>query len=760
MDGSDTRIVSVDLDYNKSKDILQKLIPRHVPGLINNNTLSKTSKRPLYKGWMKITEEKSAELASQANHRDGPFIYLTGETTKHFVVDLDTKDPLRKDHEQKIDGVEYWTQHFEEPDTTNTLVIKTPSGGYHLIYKYEKGVTSGELEKGVLIDILSDGRGMFFGPGYKMLNLVRPVSAPRKLINIIYNNNNYGVQQQINYGAPEYKIQKDYSSEINIAANSDVKWDVITYDNSFTIIPHTSLCTVDDNYSHTEDKHSWFVVSKNRVVAKCHNPKHKERVVTGLISKRIREIFYSDINTFEQFMNDVIELCHGESFFRADGFVWKAKKNKPWIYDKVASYENFINMYFHSNPVFVKNPKKFVDVVKYMETIQHQTFPLIKKCSDYVGFKNCAVNVVTHELLDGNSWKTTSIPRHYIDDFFDWNNTNTPLFDNLVQHQLGSGDIYTYFIAFIGRLFYKVKRFDNYNVVPWIKGHSATGKSTILTIIKNMFASGSVGVLNSNNETTFGLQSKYNKELLIAHEISENFKDKLSSDLFKQMVCGEDVSVPRKNKDELVVEWGVPMFLCSNVHLSYKNDQGSITRRLAIFKFDKHVLQKDTTLETRIIKSELPALVAKCLLAYKSMIERIGAESFWESCPEYFHENVREMSEETDYIYMFLTLPPGDNIYGNKDMYFKREEGSVMLLQDFKRKFLNYMRYRHPGVKYRWNSDYDSFERLGYRIDYINVCKGCGSRSKTGCCSEYNTANRSRRYVIENICCVENTIEE
>jgi len=117
------------------------------------------------------------------------------------------------------------------------------------------------------------------------------------------------------------------------------------------------------------------------------------------------------------------------------------------------------------------------------------------------------------------------------------------------------------------------------------------------------------------------------------------------------------------------------------------------------------------------------------------------------------------MCEETDYIYMFLTLPPGDNIYGNKDVYFKKVEGSVMLLQDFRRKFINYMRYRHPGVKYKWTSDYDSFERLGYKIDYINVCKGCKSRSKIGCCSEYNIANRSRRYVIENLYCVENPVD-
>lgn len=62
----------------------------------------------------------------------------------------------------------------------NTLIIKTPSGGLHLVYRYEDGVTSGQLEKDVLIDILSDGKAMFFGPGYEIVNRSKPTSSPPK----------------------------------------------------------------------------------------------------------------------------------------------------------------------------------------------------------------------------------------------------------------------------------------------------------------------------------------------------------------------------------------------------------------------------------------------------------------------------------------------------------------------------------------------------------------------------------------------------
>ena len=438
------------------------------------------------------------------------------------------------------------------------------------------------------------------------------------------------------------------------------------------------------------------MVTKTRVAAQCfsHNT---QKTITGPAAKHLRELLFPDNNSF--FMESLMDLCHGASFVRLDGFVWQSKQDtKKWIYHRVKSYEDFVNAHFKNNKIFMNNPRKF-DVMKYMEVVDHESFPFLKRDVDYIGFDNCLVNIVTYDVIIDPA--CTVVPRHNLAGSFAWDNVATPCFDSLVQHQLGDGEVYTYFLAFIGRLLYKLKRFDNYNIVPLIKGDAGTGKSTILTILRKIFSPGAVGVLNSNNEVTFGLEAKYNKEVLIAHEIDDHLTDRLSSDLFKQMVCGEDISIPRKNKSAIDVTWGVPMFLCSNVHLSYVDSQGSISRRLAIFKFDKYVENKDVTLEARIVESELPAILAKCLKAYGSMISEIGSKSFWEVCPSYFHENTREMSEQTDYIYMFLTLAPGDNVYGNKDVYFMKKQSSSMLLQDFKNKFLNYMRFRHPGAKYR-----------------------------------------------------------
>ena len=120
---------------------------------------------------------------------------------------------------------------------------------------------------------------------------------------------------------------------------------------------------------------------------------------------------------------------------------------------------------------------------------------------------------------------------------------------------------------------------------------------------------------------------------------------------------------------------------------------------------------------------------------------------------KFTHNNCSECSATNktlnDYIHMFLTLPIdcSDNA-----IHFVKQKGAFMFLQDFKKKFYNYMYLEYPNVEYRWTSDYSTFEKLGYKINYINVCKCCNSRSKTGCCSEYNTTNRSRRYIIEDIC--------
>lgn len=202
----------------------------------------------------------------------------------------------------------------------------------------------------------------------------------------------------------------------------------------------------------------------------------------------------------------------------------------------------------------------------FLEIIDHDKFPKTKSNKRYLGFKNGILDLKEEKLVRFDELEDKNIfPRHYINQEYDENAKDTPLFDNLIQCQLPP-EARPYLLAFIGRMFYEVGEKDEWQIVPLIKGDSGTGKSTILGIISAMFSSNQVSTIGSNLERTFGLQSHYNKDIVLIQELTEEMSSRLGSDLFKKMVCGEEVSVPIKNKSAENVKWIAPIFMCGNAN--------------------------------------------------------------------------------------------------------------------------------------------------------------------------------------------------
>jgi hypothetical protein len=382
---------------------------------------------------------------------------------------------------------------------------------------------------------------------------------------------------------------------------------------------------------------------------------------------------------------------------------------------------------------------------------------------------NGMLNIISGELEYYGNLPSGISPRHYINQTCSFENLETPMFDKIIKYQLdneesdveGESPVYMYMLGLIGRLFYDVGEFDNFDVMPFVVGDTNTGKSTLTDIVSAMFAPGSVGVVDSSHETIFGLQSMHGKEVIVSPETPENMANHLSSDKFKKMICGEMVAVPVKHSVAENIRWKVPMIMCGNDYPRYSDERGSISKRLAIFSFTRYVKDQDSSLKHKIINEELSALVVKCLRAYRALLHRTGTRGFWDVCPDYFKENVSSMHESTDYVYMFLTLGQGDNIWYDKVynrkkiMYFVQKNGHVMWMEDFKKKFYDYMRFRHPTVRHRWTKDYSTFKRLGYLINRKNMCRACKNPAIKGCCDDYSSANRSHIDIITNIICVE-----
>jgi hypothetical protein len=536
-------------------------------------------------------------------------------------------------------------------------------------------------------------------------------------------------------------MQPLQSQRINDAIGCEgITWEVNNLDNmTYQLIPDTKECCVATGHFHNSYSHSCVHVYKTYVVCNCFS--HGKRVVEGQVSRAIREIFF-DISDNNNIVDVLISVAKENHLARENGCVLK-RVGTTYAYEHVDEYRDFITSTLRNNRILTTQPRRFNDLMMFMNNVDNDDFPFVKRDKRYIGFTNGLLDIVEGELVENDVLEHGVIPRHYINQCCDLQADATPLLDKILCNQLGSDQIYTYMLAFIGRLFYDVGQFDSFDIIPFIIGDTNTGKSTLVDIICAMFSPNSVGVLDSSHETIFGLQSKYNKELIVAPEISDKMAQQLASDMFKKMVGGELVNLPIKYSKGTSVQWKVPMFMCGSRYMDYQD----VSKRLAIFRFDKHVGNIDDSLKKRIINTELSNIVVKCLRAYRMLIDHAGSQGFWKTCPDYFKDT------RDDYINMFLTSGPDDNA-----MYFLKVKNHCMMLEDFKKKFFNYMRFRHPHVRYRWNNDFSAFKRLGYEIVYTKICRSCFKEAHAGCCTNYDNANRSTRRVIRHIMCVEQEV--
>ena len=750
---------------------------RFVPVKVElDHAKGKHTKVPVISKWTSVTPEQSKKFELDKWRH---FMFVVGESSGLFVIDLDRKNPDRLDHNDKIDGIEFFEDWCFPVESADTFTSKTISGGYHKVYLYtpelDGMIKSGQLTPLALCDILFNGKGFTFGEGYEIINKVFPKTPPKSVINFIVNNIqnnnvlNMGTMNiQQNSAVAEYVMPRMSSSSgscsssisqhINdILGTKGFTWKVEKNEKKgYKLIPNSTYCCIDPAHKHSADCHSCFFVYKSSVISSCFS--HGKEVVEGALSRSIRDLFF-DIHTesknvMVKIVHEICNIAKSQNLVRENGCVLK-RIGTTHSYEYLKQYREFLRSSLKDNTALKEQPRRFNDLMIYMNNVDSIDFPFIKRDKHYIGFRNGLLDIINGELVAYNILEHGVIPRHYIDQCCDFEDVETPLLDKILMYQLEYDEIYTYMMAFIGRLFYDVRQFDSFDIIPFIIGESNTGKSTVVDIICAMFSSNSVGVLDSSHEMVFGLQSKYNKELIVSPEITDRMAQQLASDMFKKIVCGELVNLPIKHSEATSVLWKVPLLMCGNKYLNYNDDKGSISKRLAIFKFDKYVKEMDDSLKQKIIDTELAKIVVKSLKAYRMLLEHTKNKGFWNTCPDYFKDTRSEMNESTDYIYMFLTLGPDENAWSNKVMYFVNIENECMMLEDFKKKFMNYMRFRHPHVKYKWDQDLSAFKRLGYEIVYTKVCRSCLKEAHKQCCNNYNHANRSTKRIIKHIMCVE-----
>ena len=173
--------------------------------------------------------------------------------------------------------------------------------------------------------------------------------------------------------------------------------------------------------------------------------------------------------------------------------------------------------------------------------------------------------------------------------------------------------------------------------MPFLLGEGGTGKSTMLNVGSAMYSPDSVAEVDGNNESTFGFQDKYNKEVVFITDCPAHVSRVLPQEMFQKMVSGERVQVSVKHGTAFTEVWRAPLIAASNCMFDYRDNAGQMSRRVVVFHFSRPVDagSADAGLEDRIKNVELPNVVARCLCAYERMLAAVGNGSFWSSsaCP-------------------------------------------------------------------------------------------------------------------------------
>jgi len=344
--------------------------------------------------------------------------------------------------------------------------------------------------------------------------------------------------------------------------------------------------------------------------------------------------------------------------FPIDKFVYSIAK-------KDISFKNWKN--------FTSKGSIFREVIDHVSKCDDQQFPEISKRRHVWSFKN--------GLFVGKEWlpdkgiydcrfypydspdfaclDPTIVSCKYFDQQFDdfshlerWQDIPTPNFDRVLQYQKLEPDVCDWAYVMGGRLCYDVGELDSWQIIPFFKGIARSGKSTLITkVFKKFYESEDVGVLANNIEKKFGLSAIKDSFMFIAPEIKSDLG--LEQAEFQSIVSGEDVSIAIKNKTAVSIEWKTPGVLGGNEVPNWKDNSGSILRRILPWNFTKQVREADPQLDEKLNK-ELPIILLKCVRGYLDFSNKYRDRDIWNVVPKYFETIKKQVAMVASTLTNFL----------------------------------------------------------------------------------------------------------
>jgi len=262
-------------------------------------------------------------------------------------------------------------------------------------------------------------------------------------------------------------------------------------------------------------------------------------------------------------------------------------------------------------------------------------------------------------LPDSASFRPYDINPEWVNPRFRTKDIPTPTVDKVIADQGYDSHYASWILALLGRVFFDIGELDDWQVMLYMHGLAGTGKSTLITLLQDLYDSDDVYSIHSNFEDRFGLASITDKFIWVAPDVKEVFP--LDRALLQSMVTGESIGIPKKFKMARSKKWTVPGLMAGNRLPNYNDTAGSVIRRLVMMRFTK-VVERDDTLTQRI-KEECGAFLIKSVRYYFEKLTTTEID-FWKAIPEEFLKAQTFLRKHLDAAYCFVKSDKISEIIG------------------------------------------------------------------------------------------------
>lgn len=302
-------------------------------------------------------------------------------------------------------------------------------------------------------------------------------------------------------------------------------------------------------------------------------------------------------------------------------------------------------------------------VCKYLKNCEDPQFPTLTKDRSVFAFRN-GVYVARDDrfyAFDGDAGELpdTVVAAKFFDMDFrefahltNWRDIPTPHLSSIMQYQQWPADVCDWAMVFFGRLLYNVGEKDRWQVILFLLGAAGAGKSTLADMASKFYDPQDVGTMSNNVEAQFGLWALWDKFLFVGPEIKSDFR--IEQAQFQSLVSGEALQIAGKHIKAFALDaWLVPGLLAGNEVPSFKDNQGSMTRRLMVLNFMHAVVNGDMQLGEKLA-AEMATILLKCNKAYLEAVERYNTQNIWTVLPAYFTEARRDVAQTLSSMDAFL----------------------------------------------------------------------------------------------------------